>query len=58
MSAGELADLDPIETEEWRDALKAVQQHRGAERATYLVGQVVEEAPRDGVYVQRSLTNA
>jgi pyruvate dehydrogenase complex dehydrogenase (E1) component len=30
MSAVELGDLDPIETQEWRDALKAVQQHRGA----------------------------
>ena len=58
MSAVELGDLDPTETEEWRDALKAVQQHRGAQRATYLVDQVVEEARRDGVYVPRSLTTA
>jgi pyruvate dehydrogenase E1 component len=58
MSAVELDDLDPIETEEWRDALKAVLQHRGAERASDLVGRLVDEARRDGVYVPRSLTTA
>jgi pyruvate dehydrogenase E1 component len=54
----EPGDLDPIETEEWRDALRAVVQHRGAERASDLVGRVVDEAQRDGVYVPRSLTSA
>jgi pyruvate dehydrogenase E1 component len=58
MSAVELGDLDPIETEEWRDALKAVVQHRGLERASDLVGRVLDEARRNGVYVPRSLTTA
>jgi pyruvate dehydrogenase complex dehydrogenase (E1) component len=31
-----LGDLDPIETEEWRDALRAVLQRRGADRASDL----------------------
>ena len=26
-------DLDPLETSEWLDALRAVQQHRGTERS-------------------------
>jgi pyruvate dehydrogenase E1 component len=58
MSAVELGDLDPIETEELRDALKAVVQHRGLERASDLVGRVLDEARRNGVYVPRSLTTA
>jgi hypothetical protein len=28
-----MGDLDPIETEEWVDALRAVQQRRGGERS-------------------------
>ena len=30
-------DLDPTETAEWHDALKAVQQHRGPARASHLL---------------------
>ncbi|MFT4069095.1 pyruvate dehydrogenase (acetyl-transferring), homodimeric type [Paraburkholderia sp.] len=51
-------DLDPLETGEWLDALRAVQQHRGAERSNYLVNSLVDAARRDGVYVPRSLTTA
>ena len=54
----ELGDLDPIETEEWRDALKAVQQHRGLERARDLVSRLLDEARCEGVYVPRSLNTA
>ncbi|WP_133649074.1 pyruvate dehydrogenase (acetyl-transferring), homodimeric type [Paraburkholderia flava] len=43
-------DLDPIETDEWLDALRAVHEHRGIGRAGYLVGRVVDAARRDGVY--------
>ncbi len=58
MSAVELGDLDPIETEEWLEALKAVLQHRGLERARDLTSRLVDEAGRDGIYVPRSLTTA
>ena len=58
MSAPDISDLDPVETVEWQDALKAVQQHRGAERANHLLNTVVDQARRDGVYVPRSLTTA
>jgi pyruvate dehydrogenase E1 component len=58
MSAVELSDVDPTETEEWREALKAVQQHRGRERANELLSRLVDEARREGVYVPRSLTTA
>ncbi len=58
MGAVEPGDLDPIETEEWLDALKAVLQHRGPERARDLMSRLVDGARRDGVYVPRSLTTA
>ncbi|MGF6766134.1 pyruvate dehydrogenase E1 component [Paraburkholderia sp. GAS33] len=51
-------DLDPLETGEWLDALRAVQQHRGTERTNYLVNSLVAAARRDGVYVPHSLTTA
>ena len=56
MSARDLNDLDPIETQEWLEALNAVRQHRGADRASYVVNAVVDAARRDGVYMPRSLT--
>src|SRR5215212_7787116 len=51
-------DLDPGETSEWIDALSAVQQHRGSERASYLINRLVDEGRREGVYVPRSLNTA
>ncbi|MGK6305851.1 pyruvate dehydrogenase (acetyl-transferring), homodimeric type [Variovorax sp. DT-64] len=53
-----MGDLDPTETSEWIDALGAVQQHRGGERANFLLNRLVDEGRRDGVYVPRSLTTA
>ncbi|MGB2680923.1 MAG: pyruvate dehydrogenase (acetyl-transferring), homodimeric type [Candidatus Competibacter sp.] len=51
-------DLDPLETQEWLDALKAVQHHQGAERANFLVDQLVQEARREGIYIPASLNTA
>src|SRR5215217_4490222 len=51
-------DLDPGETSEWIDALSAVQQHRGSERAGYLINRLVDEGRREGVYVPCSLNTA
>ena len=51
-------DLDPLETREWLDALKAVEQHQGPQRANFLVGKLVQEARRDGLYVPSSLNTA
>ncbi|HJS05234.1 MAG TPA: pyruvate dehydrogenase (acetyl-transferring), homodimeric type, partial [Variovorax sp.] len=53
-----MGDLDPTETGEWIDALGAVQQHRGSERANFLLNRLVDEGRRDGVYVPRSLNTA
>ncbi|CAN7713899.1 pyruvate dehydrogenase (acetyl-transferring), homodimeric type [Variovorax paradoxus] len=53
-----MGDLDPTETGEWVDALGAVQQHRGSERANFLLNRLVDEGRREGVYVPRSLNTA
>ena len=49
---------DAAETGEWIDALKAVELHRGHERANVLVNHLVDQARRDGLYIPRSLTTA
>jgi len=51
-------DLDPLETQEWLDALRAVQQHLGPERANFLVDKLVQEARREGIYIPASLNTA
>jgi pyruvate dehydrogenase E1 component len=51
-------DVDFAETTEWVDALNAVWQHRGPERANFLVNAVVTEARRDGLFVPHALTTA
>ncbi|TXT34806.1 MAG: pyruvate dehydrogenase E1 component, partial [Comamonadaceae bacterium] len=40
-------DLDTLETGEWMDALRAVQQHRGTGRTNYIVNRLVDEARRE-----------
>jgi pyruvate dehydrogenase E1 component len=51
-------DNDALETSEWLDALRSVQQHRGPERANFLVDKLVQEARREGAYIPASLTTA
>ncbi len=51
-------DLDPLETGEWLDALKSVVAVRGSERANFLLGQLLEEARRDGLFIPQTLTTA
>ncbi len=51
-------DDDTAETRDWLDALGAVVQHRGPDRANHIVNRLVDEARRDGLYIPRSLTTA
>ena len=53
-----MPDKDPLETTEWLDALKSVQQHGGIERANYLVDKLVQDARRGGAYSPSTLTTA
>jgi pyruvate dehydrogenase E1 component len=43
-----LEDLDPAETREWADALDSVISFEGADRAFFLLDEVIAEACRKG----------
>ncbi len=51
-------DIDPSETQDWIDSLKAVLQRRGPERAHYIMERLVDEARRGGAYLPYSMTTA
>jgi pyruvate dehydrogenase E1 component len=44
-------DPDSMETQEWLDALEAVMEREGAERAHYLLEKLVDKARRSGAYL-------
>ena len=54
----EINDIDPQETREWLDALEAVLENEGAERAHYLLEQLVEKARLSGAYLPYKATTA
>ncbi|MCP2040626.1 pyruvate dehydrogenase E1 component [Neisseria sp. HSC-16F19] len=56
--AQELNDIDPIETQEWLDALGSVLQHEGAERAHFLLENLVKYTRRRGVHLPFDATTA
>ncbi len=51
-----LEDLDPAETREWVDALDSVMTFEGADRAFFLLDEVIAEARRQGAPVPFSAT--
>ncbi|HEY5356699.1 MAG TPA: pyruvate dehydrogenase (acetyl-transferring), homodimeric type [Streptosporangiaceae bacterium] len=51
-----LEDLDPAETREWVDALDSVMTFEGADRAFFLLDEVIAEGRRKGVPVPYSAT--
>lgn len=51
-------DFDPEETQEWLDALAAVIQHEGSERAHFLLQKMVDQARRSGAYLPYKATTA
>ncbi len=51
-----LEDLDPAETHEWVDALDSVMAFEGADRAFFLLDEVIAEARRKGAPVPYSAT--
>ena len=50
----ELVDVDPIETREWREALGSVLAFEGAERAQFLLGELMQAARASGAAVPYS----
>ncbi|WP_295883662.1 pyruvate dehydrogenase (acetyl-transferring), homodimeric type [uncultured Thiohalocapsa sp.] len=51
-------DIDPQETQEWLDALEAVLEHEGTERAHYLLERLIDKARRSGAYLPFSANTA
>jgi pyruvate dehydrogenase E1 component len=51
-----LPDLDPQETNEWLEALDAVLEIEGTQRAHYIVEKLIERARRSGAYLPYSAT--
>jgi pyruvate dehydrogenase E1 component len=51
-------DLDPVETQEWIEALDAILTHEGVDRAHFLLEQLIDEARRNGAYLPHSANTA
>jgi len=50
----QMSDADPLETQEWRDALDSVLSFEGTDRAQFLLGELLTEARRRGTPVPYS----
>ena len=53
-----LKDIDPLETQEWIEALDAVLEEEGPRRAHYLLEQLIDKARRSGTYLPFKATTA
>ena len=51
-------DTDPQETHEWLEAIDAVLEHEGTERAHFLLETLIEKARRSGAYLPYNATTA
>ncbi|MGI1999660.1 pyruvate dehydrogenase (acetyl-transferring), homodimeric type [Shewanella frigidimarina] len=58
MSEDMLQDLDPSETQEWVDALQAVLEQEGPERAHFLLEKLIDKARRNGTHLPYNATTA
>ncbi|HEY0267656.1 MAG TPA: pyruvate dehydrogenase (acetyl-transferring), homodimeric type, partial [Methyloradius sp.] len=51
-------DIDPQETHEWLDAIAAVLENEGPERAHFLLETLIDKARRSGAYLPYNATTA
>ncbi len=51
-------DTDPQETHEWLEAIEAVLEHEGTERAHFLLETLIDKARRSGAYLPYNATTA
>ncbi len=51
-------DIDPQETQEWLDALEAVLENEGVDRAHFLLERLIDKARRSGAYLPYSANTA
>jgi len=54
----DLPDTDPQETQEWLDAIAAVLENEGTERAHFLLESLIDKARRSGAYLPFNPTTA
>ncbi len=54
----QLPDIDSVETQEWIDALEAVIENEGVERAHFLLEQMIDKARRSGANLPYSANTA
>ncbi|MDO9239309.1 pyruvate dehydrogenase (acetyl-transferring), homodimeric type [Methylicorpusculum sp.] len=57
-AVSEQEDIDPVETQEWIDALEAVLEHEGKDRAQYLIEKLVAKARQSGSQIPFSANTA
>lgn len=57
-AANDSGDVDPAETNEWLDALEAVIDREGPERAHFLLTEMIDQARRSGAYIPFSANTA
>ena len=48
-------DIDPIETQDWLSAVDSLIRAEGAERAHYIINQVIDQARNGGVNIAKPL---
>jgi len=58
MAANLPQDIDPLETDEWLQALESVLENEGAERAHFLLESMVERTRRRGAYLPFDATTS
>jgi len=58
MTASDMKDNDPLETQEWIDSLEAVLETEGLERAHFLLEKLIDKARRSGAYLPYKATTA
>ena len=51
-------DTDPQETQEWLEAIAAVLENEGTERAHFLLETLIDKARRSGAYLPYNATTA
>ena len=51
-------DIDPAETQDWKDSLESVIERDGPERAHFLIESLIEKARRSGAYLPYSANTA
>ncbi|AHE67360.1 pyruvate dehydrogenase (acetyl-transferring), homodimeric type [Legionella oakridgensis] len=55
MTDEKINDIDPVETREWLDALKAIVAYEGNERAEFILKELLKKASAEGITIASSI---